>query len=207
MSEHEEMKENGTPEEVTAEVTAEDLSEEEDLSEKESQDSTDLDGVETVATEPLLELDPLQEMTAQRDEYKEKWLRMVAELDNVRKRASRELIQSRRFSQADVLRSFLEVQDNVERALQSVPEGTENEALDNFRNGVELISQSIRRVLGEKGVEPMDAMGVAFDPEFHEAVGKQTREGVDSEVVIEVVQTGYSFGDMVLRPARVIISD
>ncbi len=158
--------------------------------------------LEVVETEP----DPLGDMTAERDEFKEKWLRVVAELDNVRKRSSRELVQSRKFAQADVLRGFLEVQDNFERALQAVADETDTEANDSFREGVELIYQRIRGVLKEKGVAPMEALEAVFDPNFHEAVGQLPREGVEAGIVIEVVQQGYNFGDMVLRPARVIIS-
>jgi molecular chaperone GrpE len=150
--------------------------------------------------------DPLAAMTAERDEYQEKWLRIVAELDNVRKRSSRELLQSRKFAQADVLRRFLEVQDNFERALQSVGQAADTEAPDSFREGVELIYQRFRDVMKEQGVEPIEALEAEFDPNFHDAVGQLPREGVDAGIVIEVVQQGYHFGDMVLRPARVIIS-
>lgn len=156
--------------------------------------------------EAAAELDPLAAMTAERDEFKEKWLRLVAELDNVRKRSSRELLQSRKLAQADVLRGFLEVLDNFERALQSVPIETDTESPDSFREGVELIYQKIRGVLQDQGVVPMEALGAVFDPNFHEAVGQLEREGVESGIVIEVVQQGYLLGDMELRPARVIIS-
>jgi molecular chaperone GrpE len=162
----------------------------------------DADDTEAADAEP----DPLAVMTAERDEYKEKWLRIVAELDNVRKRTSRELLQSRKFAQADVLRGFLDVQDNFERALQSVPAGTDTEAPDSFREGVELIYQKIRGVLKDQGVAPMEALEAVFDPNFHDAVGQMPRDGIEAGIVIEVVQQGYYFGDMVLRPARVIIS-
>ncbi|MDX2473387.1 MAG: nucleotide exchange factor GrpE [Candidatus Krumholzibacteria bacterium] len=152
------------------------------------------------------EPDPLADMTAERDEFKEKWLRLVAEMDNLRKRSSRELVQSRKFAQADVLRSFLEVQDNFERALQSVSAEADTDAPDSFRQGVEMIHQKINGVLKEKGVTPLEALDATFDPNFHDAVGQLPREGVESGIVIEVVQQGYNFGDMVLRPARVIIS-
>jgi len=162
----------------------------------------DADGEKFAEAEP----DPLAAMAAERDEFKEKWLRIVAELDNVRKRTSRELLQSRKFAQAEVLRGFLDVQDNFERALQSVPAETDTEAPDSFREGVALIYQNIRGVLKDKGVAPMEALEAVFDPNFHEAVGQMSRDGVEAGVVIEVVQQGYLFGDMVLRPARVIIS-
>jgi len=130
----------------------------------------------------------------------------VAELDNVRKRSRREVIETRRFAQAEILRSLLEFQDNFERALQSTGDSSDTGESGGFREGVELIFQKFRGVLKDKGVEPMEAMGAEFDPNFHEAVGQIERENTESGLVVEVVQQGFHFGDLVLRPARVIIS-
>lgn len=152
--------------------------------------------------EPSLE----ETLRAERDAFEEKWLRVVAELDNVRKRSRREVVETRRFAQADVLRSLLEFQDHFERALQTSEENQDTGESNSFRDGVELIFQELRRVLKDKGVEPMEAMGAEFDPNFHEAVGQLAREGTEPGRVIEVVQQGFHFGDLVLRPARVIIS-
>ena len=145
-------------------------------------------------------------LRSERDAFEEKWLRVVAELDNVRKRSRREVLETRRFVQAEILRSLLEFQDNFERALQSAGENSDTDGSGGFREGVELIFQKFRGVLKDKGVEPMEALGAEFDPNFHEAVGQLTRENTEPGLVIEVVQQGFYFGDMVLRPARVIIS-
>jgi len=159
-----------------------------------------------LSPEEEAELDPLAVMTAERDDFQQKWLRVVAELDNVRKRGARELLQSRKFSQAEVLRGVLDIQDNLERALHAVASEAEGDEPESFRAGVDLIHQSTTRLLKEKGVEAIHALDTEFDPNFHEAVGQLPREGVESGVVIEVVQQGYQFGDMVLRAARVIVS-
>ena len=155
---------------------------------------------------PVEEIPVEETLRAERDAFEGKWLRVVAELDNYRKRTRREVVETRRFAQADLLRPLLEVQDNFERALQSTGDGSDTEAADGFREGIELIFQKFRGLLKEKGVEPMEAMGAEFDPNFHEAVGQLEREGVAPGQVIEIVQQGFHFGDMVLRPARVIIS-
>ena len=152
--------------------------------------------------EPSLE----ETLRAERDAFEGKWLRVVAELDNVRKRSRREVMETRRFTQAEILRSLLEVQDNFERALQSVGDNSDTGESGGFREGVELIFHKFRGVLKDKGVAPMEALGAEFDPNFHEAVGQLPRENTEPGLVIEVVQQGYHFGDMVLRPARVIIS-
>jgi molecular chaperone GrpE len=154
--------------------------------------------------EPELTAEEL--LARERDEFKEKWMRVVAELDNVRKRSRRELADGRRFARADVLRGFLEVQDNFERALQSMGDSEDTENKDSVREGVELIFQNFRRVLKDQGVEPIESLDQEFDPAVHEAVGQFAREGVEPGVVIEVVQQGFRLGEMVLRPSRVIIS-
>lgn len=159
-------------------------------------------GEEEAADEPTVE----ERLQAERDEFEAKWLRVVAELDNVRKRGRRELGDTRRFAQADVLRRFLDVLDNFDRALQSARGEQDGGDQDGFREGVELIFQNFRGVLRDLGVEPIAALEQEFDPNVHEAVGTLPRDGVESGQVIEVVAEGFTFGDMVLRPARVIIS-
>jgi molecular chaperone GrpE len=174
----------------------------EDLSAEESPEEPEEAEEPEEFEEPSLE----EVLRAERDAFEEKWLRVVAELDNVRKRSRREVLETRRFAQADILRSLLEFQDNFERALQSAGENSDTGESGGFREGVEMIFQKFRGVLKDKGVEPMEALGAEFDPNFHEAVGQLAREDTEPGRVIEVVQQGFHFGDMVLRPARVIIS-
>ncbi len=162
---------------------------------------------EPVEPEEDAQEDPIALLEAERDAFQEKWLRAVAEMENVRKRARKELQDSRRFSQADVLRPMLEVQDNFERALQSFGDDVDTDAGKALREGVELIFQKFRSVLKERGVEPIEALDHEFDPQVHEAVGQLPREGVEAGTVIEIVQAGYTLGgDFVLRPARVIVA-
>jgi molecular chaperone GrpE len=166
------------------------------------------DGEVGEGTAPEAETEPSPEevLRAERDAFEEKWLRVVAELDNVRKRSRREVADTRRFAQAEILRSLLEFQDNFERALQSADDNSDTEGAVGFREGVELIYQKLTGVLKDWGVEPMEALGAEFDPNFHEAVAQTPSEDTEPGKVIEVVQQGFHFGDRVLRPARVIIS-
>ncbi len=150
--------------------------------------------------------DPLELMRQERDAFQEKWLRLVAELDNLRKRTRRELIDSRRLAQADVLRPILGAMDNFKRALESLHGNKDHEDYEKFLVGVDLIFQNFQGVLKDLGAVPMEALDKEFDPAFHEAVGQLPREGVEPGLVIEVTQNGFMFQDQVLRPARVIIS-
>lgn len=161
---------------------------------------------EESAADESVEPGPEEVLRRERDHFQEKWLRVAAELENVRKRSRRELIESRRFAQADALRPFLEVLDNFERALQTPPGQTDNQENNGFREGVELIFQKFQGLLKDLGVQPIEALDQPFDPNVHEAVGQLEREGTVSGQVIEVVQQGYRFQDLVIRPARVIIA-
>ena len=158
------------------------------------------------ASEPDSE-DPLEILRRERDAFEEKWLRAVAEMENVRRRARRDVQEGRRFAQADLLRPLLDVYDNFERALQAFPADADDENDTGIRQGVDLIFQKFRSVLKERGVEEISALDTEFDPRIHEAVGQLAREGVEAGVVIEVVQPGFQLGpDFVLRPARVIVA-
>jgi molecular chaperone GrpE len=147
---------------------------------------------------------PLDVVSGERDEFKERWLRAAAELENVRKRSRRDVTDARRFAQADVLRSLLDVADNFERALGSM--AGDEATVDSVREGVELIHQRFQSVLRDRGVEVIEALGAEFDPNCHEALGQIASEGTSAGTVVEVAQQGYRFGDLVLRPARVIIA-
>lgn len=144
-------------------------------------------------------------LTAERDELKEKWLRALAELDNLRKRSRREVVDARRFAHAEVLRPLLDIADNFERALQAM-DGGEAESAESVRQGVAMIQQGLQSLLRERGVEAIEALGAEFDPALHEAVAQLPSEEHASGIVIDVVQQGYRFGEMVLRPARVVIA-
>jgi len=154
-----------------------------------------------VVTEPAVE----ETLRRERDEAQEKWLRALAEMDNLRKRTRREIVDVRRFAQADALRGFLDILDNLERALQSNAGAADTGAPDPLREGIELTRQRFRSVLQEQGVTAIEALGLHLDPLVHEAVGQLPREGSESGTIIEVAQAGYRLGELVLRPARVII--
>ncbi|HPF69672.1 MAG TPA: nucleotide exchange factor GrpE, partial [Candidatus Krumholzibacteria bacterium] len=147
----------------------------------------------------------LELLAAERDDFRDKWMRALAELDNLRKRGRREVEDARRFAQADVLRPLLEVADNFERALQAM-DGSEEATAATVRQGVELIHQSFRTALKDRGVAVIEAAGQDFDPALHEAVAQVPSPDHGTGTVIDVVQQGYRLGDLVLRPARVVIA-
>lgn len=142
----------------------------------------------------------LAEARRQADENYDKYLRAVAELENVRKRLERtyqdRLIQARR----DLLRRFLEVADNLERALKAAEDGAD------IVSGVELTYRELQRILAEEGVEPIDAVGKPFDPMKHEAVSIVTADNVEDEIVVAEERRGYTHQGELLRPSRVHVA-
>jgi len=169
-----------------------------------------VDGLDLATDIPLVVAEPAEPsveetLRRERDEAQEKWLRALAEMDNLRKRARREVADVRRFAQADALRGFLDILDNLERALQSNGNAADTGAPDPLRAGIELTRQKFRSVLQEQGVTAIEALGLHLDPLVHEAVGQLPREGSEPGTIIEVAQAGYRLGELVLRPARVII--
>lgn len=142
------------------------------------------------------------------DEHRDRLLRTVAEMDNLRKRTRREVSDSRRFAQADLLRPLLEVLDNFDRALDHAPDHAPDQGDgQQFHQGVALIAQSFRQVLTDRGVRLIEAEGSVFDPALHEAVGQApATDEAPSGTVVAVVQPGYTLDDMVLRASRVIVA-
>lgn len=135
--------------------------------------------------------------------WRDRALRLQAEIDNFRKRQQRLAEERISADREQLLRAFLPVADDLERALNA--DGADIESL---RQGVGLTHQTMMRLLYQEGAEPIQAEGQPFDPEWHEAVGTLPHEKIAAEpgTVVQIVQTGYSMGDRLLRPARVIVA-
>jgi molecular chaperone GrpE len=145
--------------------------------------------------------EPDQEETL--EAWRDRALRLQAEIDNFRKRQQR-LAEERILADRErLLRAFLDVADNLERALAT--DGVDAESL---RKGVDLTYRTLRQLMDREQVEPIESQGEPFDPAWHEAVGvvphQQAR--VKPDTVVEVVEAGYRIGDRLLRPARVIVA-
>jgi molecular chaperone GrpE len=137
------------------------------------------------------------------EEWRDRALRLQAEMENFRKRQQRLAEERITTDRERLLRAFLSVADDLERALNA--DRTDAESL---RQGVDLTYQGLVRLMEREGVEPIQAEGQTFDPAFHEAVGTMPHEQADAgpDTVVEVVQTGYQLDDRLLRPARVIVA-
>ena len=138
-------------------------------------------------------------------DYKDQWIRSVAELDNVRKRARRDAAQAEQRGVARLARELLPALDNLDRAIAAAeahPESANSELI----GGIQLVQQELIAAFSRAGIVRDSALGEPFNPHQHEAVAQQPAEGQAAGTVIEVYEHGYLIGDEVLRAAKVVVA-
>jgi molecular chaperone GrpE len=138
--------------------------------------------------------------SAEADEFKDRYMRTLADFENYRKRADREKSDFYKYALQGVLKDLLPVLDNFDRSLEHAEEG------DDFHKGVLLIYKQLLDVLSKNGVKPIDESGVKFDPNIHEGVIREDDPSVPSQTVTAVLQKGYFLHDRLLRPAMVKVA-
>jgi molecular chaperone GrpE len=147
-------------------------------------------------------------LEAENAELKDRLLRALAEVENVRRRADRDLNDTRQYAVAKFAGDMLRVADNMERAIASIPaEALKDEgAFKTLIQGVELTEKEMQRSLEKHGVKKLNPMGERFDPNFHEALFELPDPSVPNGTVTQVVEPGYAIGSRPLRPAKVGIA-
>ena len=146
------------------------------------------------------EVDELEQLTRERDEYLDALQRLKAEFENYRKRVSRDQADFVTRASERLVKQLLPVLDDLERALEAAAEHEEAK----LEEGVRLVYRSLADALAKEGLVEVETDG-AFDPHTQEALLAQPSEA-DEGSVIQVLQKGYKLGDRVLRPARVVVS-
>ncbi len=157
---------------------------------------------EVTAPTPPEDREEIERLSEELETWRDRALRLQAEIENFRRRQQRLAQEQIKTNQARLLRNFLMIADNLDRALRA--EGNS----DSLRDGVMVTYRSLNQLLRQEGVEQMEAEGETFDPEWHEAVGTVPHQEVDVKrgTVVEVAQQGYRLDDRLLRPARVIVA-
>jgi molecular chaperone GrpE len=150
--------------------------------------------------------DPLAEAQREAAEFKDKALRTLAEMENLRKRTEREVADARLYGNASFARDVLAVADNMQRALDAIEPELRNDAqMKSLIEGVELTERELLKVLGKHGVKKFSPDGEKFDPNVHQAMFEMEHADLPPGHVAQVIQAGYMLGDRVLRPAMVAI--
>jgi len=145
----------------------------------------------------------IDQVKKERDEFQDKYLRNLAEMDNFRKRVSKEKEEYQRFVLGEFLMGLLEIYDNFERALRA---HTVDESPKSIISGIQMIFKQLRELLRKFRVEELDPHERTFDPNYHQALSREERQGITDPTVVEVYQKGFLYNDKLLRPALVRVA-
>ena len=151
-------------------------------------------------------VDLLEFLTKERDDLHDRWLRTEAEVQNLRKRFSRERKQLTESERVSVLKEILPVIDSCEKGLESLEEQASSEDVKAYHEGLELLLKGLKRVLTRFEVVEVPGVGQKFDPMVHEALLVEESEGHADGEVLELFRKGYSMRSRLLRPAQVKVA-
>ncbi len=151
----------------------------------------------------------VESLTKEAAEARDKMLRTLAEMENLRQRTRREVADAKTYGITGFARDVLDIADNLQRALDAVPaeaRATADPGLKGLIEGVELTERSLLNALEKNGVKKFDPSGEKFNPNFQQAMFEVPDPSVPSGTVVQVVQAGFMIGERVLRPALVGVS-
>ena len=146
----------------------------------------------------------LLERAEKADEYWDRLLRQTADLENYKKRATREKLDATKYATESLLQKLIPVMDNFEAALTAA--SGPGASAESLQTGVNMIYTQLKSALADSGLEELDATNKPFDPNFHEAVSQQEMEDVPEGQVIQQLRKGYKLRDRLIRPATVIVA-
>jgi molecular chaperone GrpE len=172
------------------------------------------EAAEPVVSKPYImpddpEPNAVETLAKEAAEARDKMLRTLAEMENLRKRTSKEVADARIYGVTAFARDVLEIADNLQRALDAVPADARANAepgLQALIDGVELTERSLINALEKNGVKKFDPSGQKFDPNFQQAMYEVPDASVPAGTVVQVMQAGFMLGERVLRPALVGVS-
>ena len=144
----------------------------------------------------------LEEALREKEQFRSMAQRAQADLVNYRNRAAQELEEARRTARFGVLTRFLNVIDDLARAVQSLPDGAD----DSWTEGISLVLRNLEKTFEAEGIRKIDSFGAEFDPYQHEALMYEQTDDAEEGTVVNVIQEGYKIGDRILRPARVVVA-
>src|SRR6516225_8147792 len=155
------------------------------------------------------EVDAEAKLRQENVELKDRLLRTLADMENLRKRTEREVADSRVYGISAFARDVLSVADNIERALEATGEDWKKHADETGKalfEGVELTERDLLKALEKQGIRRIDPSGQRFDPNLHQAMYEVTDENIAAGTVVQVLQAGFTIGDRILRPAMVAVA-
>jgi molecular chaperone GrpE len=185
------------------------MNDEKNKPEDEKPVETQATGATEAAAEEAVTPDPVDALKAENAELRDRVLRTVAEMENLRKRTEREIADTRSYAIAGFARDMLTATDSLSRALLVLPaeaRETADATTKSLIEGIEMTEREMQRLLSKHGVKPIEAEGEKFDPHKHQAMFEVPDPSRPEGTVVQVVQAGFAIGDRVLRPAMVGIA-
>ena len=166
--------------------------------------STENNEVEEQKAEPTLE-EKIEELNAQIDEQKNKYLRLFADFDNYKKRTAKDRLDLLNTAGKDVMLSVIPTLDDLERAISSAETATD---IDSVKDGFILVKNKLFSTLAQKGLKPMDCIGEVFNPDKQEALTKIPAPSDDMKgKVIDEIEKGYTLNNKIIRYAKVVVGE
>src|SRR3954467_165933 len=153
--------------------------------------------------------DPAAQLAKEAADLKDRLLRTLAEMENLRRRTEREVADARAYGVTNFARDILAVADNMERALKALDDELRDKAEAGVKallDGVELTERELIKVMEKHGVKKIEPQGQKFDPNLHQAMLEIPDASVPAGTVVQIMQPGYTIGERVLRPALVGVS-
>jgi molecular chaperone GrpE len=158
---------------------------------------------------PAATAETAEVLTAQVAELRDRWMRALADMENLRRRTEREVADARVYGIAGFARDMVAVADNVRRGLDAVPADLRANAdagLKALLEGIELTERELLKGFEKHNIKKLEPLGAKFDPNLHQAMYEVPDSSVAAGTVVQVVQAGYTIGDRILRPALVGVS-
>jgi molecular chaperone GrpE len=192
-----EEKEKAAAEEVTEEAAAE-----EEAAEAEPEEAkADEKAGEQAGSEAEAEPEEKKEEASAEEQESERYMRLMAEFQNFKRRAAKEKSDIHAFANERIIGDLLPVMDNFERALE-----TETEDTEAYAKGMQLIFEQMKTALEKAGLKEIEALGLDFDPNVHNAVMTDNTEEYENDKISKVLQKGYKLNDKVIRPSMVAVN-
>ena len=178
-------------------------------------DNKDTETNEDIANKELNEEDEnnIEEKTAEEklieevEQLKEEKIRLLAEMENIRKRFEREKVESIKFGSINLARDILSPSDNIERALSAIPEDEDHsQSIKNLIDGLKMVQKEFSTILEKNEIKRIVSLDKKFDPTHHQAMMEVEKDDVEEGIVVQEIQAGYTMFDRLLRPAMVGVS-
>ena len=178
-------------------------------------DNKDAETNEDITNKELNEEDEnnIEEKTAEEklieevEQLKEEKIRLLAEMENIRKRFEREKVESIKFGSINLARDILSPSDNIERALSAIPEDEDHsQSIKNLIDGLKMVQKEFSTILEKNEIKRIESLDKKFDPTHHQAMMEVEKDDVEEGIVVQEIQAGYTMFDRLLRPAMVGVS-